>query len=249
MLKAFNPVTYHHIWNEFNFVEVSLSLMIQNYATGTDLTCHSDLDSISTQLLVARLSAADRDAADRKLCLSLVDHNLKLANIFHHVFHGQKPLFIPKGQKIDIFMNTKEVHALNSRGYFGNDYFYLKIYKMIKLMHDNFKVSQRTSLERLCLRILSFHSTDNDHSRHRCKAVGIIAHQLAVAIDFAGGARPAGRGWRHPEIDRRDSRLFRHILELCANRNGRGYEAIAEVHVFNEFRCLSRELRSVSAHQ
>lgn len=116
--------------------------MMQNYATGTDLICHGDLITISTQLLVARLSAVERDAADRKLCLSLVDHNLKLANIFHHIFSGQKPLFIPKGQKNDIFMNAKELQALNSRGYFGNNYFYLKIYKMIKLMHENFKVSR-----------------------------------------------------------------------------------------------------------
>lgn len=142
LLSAFNPITYHHIWNEFNLVEVSQSLMIQNYATGTDLTCHSDLISISTQLVAARLSVGDGDAADRKLCLSLVDHNLKLANIYHHIFSGQKPLFIPKGQKNDIFMNAKELQALNSRGYFGNDYFYLKIYKMTKLMHDNFKVSK-----------------------------------------------------------------------------------------------------------
>lgn len=141
LLAAFNPITYHHIWNEFNLVEVSLSLMIQNYATGTDLTCHSDLISISTQLVAARLSADDRDAPDRKLCLSLVDHNLKLANIYYHILSGQKPLFIPKGQKHDIFINARELQALNSRGYFGNDYFYLKIYKMIKLMHENFKVS------------------------------------------------------------------------------------------------------------
>lgn len=141
LLKAFDPIAYHHIWNEFNFVEVSMSLMMQNYATGTDLVCHGDLIWISTQLLAARLSAAQRDNADRKLCLSLIDHNLKLANIFQHILSGQKPLFIPKGQKNDIFMNAKELQALNSRGYFGNDYFYLKIYKMIKLMYDNFKVS------------------------------------------------------------------------------------------------------------
>lgn len=116
-------------------------MMIQNYAIGTDLTCHGDLISISTQLIAARLSTADGDAADRRLCLSLLDHDLKLANIFHHVFSGQKPLFIPKGQKSDIFMNARELQALNSRGYFGNDYFYLKIYKIIKLMHDNYKVS------------------------------------------------------------------------------------------------------------
>lgn len=115
--------------------------MTQNYAIGTDLTCHSDLISISTQLMAARLSTVDGDADDRRLCLSLLDHDLKLANIFQHIFSGQKPLFIPKGQKSDIFMNARELQALNSRGYFGNDYFYLKIYKIIKLMHDNYKVS------------------------------------------------------------------------------------------------------------
>lgn len=146
LLAAFNPITYHRIWNEFNLVEVSLSLMIQNYATGTDLTCHSDLITISTQLVAARLSVEERDETGRKWCLSLVDHNLKLANIYHHILSGQKPLFIPKGQKNDIFMNAKEWQAMNSRGYFGNDYFYLKIYKMIKLMHENFKVRELNPL-------------------------------------------------------------------------------------------------------
>lgn len=196
LLKAFNPITYHHIWNEFNFVEVSLSLMIQNYATGTDLTCHSDLISISTQLLAARLSTAERNAVDRKLCLSLVDHNLKLANIYHHIFSGQKPLFIPMGQKSDIFMNAKELLALNCRGYFGNNYFYLKIYKMIKLMHDNFKVSHSSSsisIDRThsLNSHLRFLWTDYNHSGHRCQATGTVTYHFAIAIDSAGSARSA----------------------------------------------------------
>lgn len=140
LLQTFSSVAYSHIWNEFNLVEVSLSLMTQNYATGTDLTCQADMISLSTQLLAARLSIGERSVDDRNLCLALVEHNLKLLNIFDHIFNGQKPLFIPKGTKSDIFMNARELQALNSRGYFGNDYFYLKIYKMLKVMYDNFKV-------------------------------------------------------------------------------------------------------------
>lgn len=62
------------------------------------------------------------------------------------MFTNQPPIFIPKGQKADIFINAKEAHQLNSFGYFGNDYFYLKIYKIVKASYENYKVCCRLVL-------------------------------------------------------------------------------------------------------
>lgn len=73
---------------------------------------------------------------------SLLYHILKILSIFHHVFTNQRPIFIPKGQKADLFINAKEAHQLNSFGYFGNDYFYLKMYKFVKVSYDNYKVGR-----------------------------------------------------------------------------------------------------------
>lgn len=54
---------------------------------------------------------------------------------------NQRPIFVPKGQKADIFANSKELQMLNSLGYFGNDYFFLRIHKTIGIFYENYKVS------------------------------------------------------------------------------------------------------------
>lgn len=73
---------------------------------------------------------------------NLLLHVLKLLNIFHHVIMGIRPIFVPKGQKNDIFFTgSKEFVVFNKLGYFGNDYFYLKIYNLIKVSYNNYKVS------------------------------------------------------------------------------------------------------------
>lgn len=71
----------------------------------------------------------------------LLSHIVKMLNVFHHVFTSQRPLFIPKGQKSDLFIGSKELNVLNSFGYFGNDYFYLRLYKSLKVSYDTYKVS------------------------------------------------------------------------------------------------------------
>lgn len=72
---------------------------------------------------------------------SLMGHVMKLLSIFHNVLNNKRPVFIPKGQKSDLFANSKEQQLLNSLGYFGNDYFYLKIYKIIRIIYENYKVN------------------------------------------------------------------------------------------------------------
>lgn len=71
---------------------------------------------------------------------TLLLHVLKLLNIFHHVFNDTRPVYIPKGQKNDIFISTKEFQLFESFGYFGNDYFYRKIYQLLRQSYDSYKV-------------------------------------------------------------------------------------------------------------
>lgn len=71
----------------------------------------------------------------------LLSHIVKMLNVFHHVYTNQKPLFLPKGQKSDLFIGSKELQMLNSMGYFGNDYFYLNLYRSLRVSFESFKVS------------------------------------------------------------------------------------------------------------
>lgn len=71
---------------------------------------------------------------------TLVGHVMKLLSIYHNVLINKRPVFIPKGQKPDLFVNSRELQLINSYGYFGNDYFYLKIYKILRIIHENYKV-------------------------------------------------------------------------------------------------------------
>lgn len=65
---------------------------------------------------------------------------MKLLSIYHNVLINKRPVFIPKGHKADLFVNSRELQLINSYGYFGNDYFYLKIYKILRIIHENYKV-------------------------------------------------------------------------------------------------------------
>lgn len=65
---------------------------------------------------------------------------MKFLSIYHNVLINKRPVFIPKGHKADLFVNSRELQLINSYGYFGNDYFYLKIYKILRIIHENYKV-------------------------------------------------------------------------------------------------------------
>lgn len=71
----------------------------------------------------------------------LLSHVMKLLNIYHYILTNKRPIFIPKGQKADIFVNAKEIQMINSHGYFGNDYFYLKIYKTLRIIYESYKIT------------------------------------------------------------------------------------------------------------
>lgn len=51
LVKIFNPIKYHSIWNEFKIFETCLTFMRENYFIGTDATCQSDMINICTSLI------------------------------------------------------------------------------------------------------------------------------------------------------------------------------------------------------
>lgn len=52
LVKLFNPIKYHTVWNEFNIFEICLNFMRENYFIGTDAACQSDLINICSSLIV-----------------------------------------------------------------------------------------------------------------------------------------------------------------------------------------------------
>lgn len=54
LVKIFNPIKYHFIWNEFNIFDICLNFMRDNYSIGTDATCQSDLLNICTSLIAGK---------------------------------------------------------------------------------------------------------------------------------------------------------------------------------------------------
>lgn len=96
------------------------------------------------------------------LLLPLLIHIMKIFNIYQHILTNKRPLFIPKGQKPDIFANSKEIQMLTSFGYFGNDYFYLKLHKTLRSIHESYKITineeidkKMFSLLKVCLRSMA----------------------------------------------------------------------------------------------
>lgn len=77
----------------------------------------------------------------------LLTHIMRLLNIFQHVLTNKRPVFIAKGQKTDIFVNSREMLMVNSYGYFGNDYFYLKIYKILRSFFESYKTTINSEID------------------------------------------------------------------------------------------------------
>lgn len=88
------------------------------------------------------IGKAVADFKTNKYVKNLLNHITKMLNIFHHVYTNQKPLFVPKGQKTDLFVGSKELQLLNSWSYFGNDYFYLNLYRALRVSFDAYKVNK-----------------------------------------------------------------------------------------------------------
>lgn len=92
------------------------------------------------QLATALRKIPDTNNQKKTVISALLSHIMKILSIYFNVLNNKRPVFIPKGQKADIFINSKELQLINSYGYFGNDYFYLKIYKILRIIYENHKV-------------------------------------------------------------------------------------------------------------
>ncbi|XP_031632927.1 huntingtin [Contarinia nasturtii] len=163
-INSFSPIQFVEIWSEYNVLDICVELLISNYPTGIDLSSQCDLLTISSNLLAAMnlRKLPDANGQRKAITSSLLGHVMKLLSIYHNVLINKRPVFIPKGQKADLFVNSKEVQLLNSYGYFGNDYFYLKIYKILRIIYENYKITineeidlKLFSLLRVCLRTMA----------------------------------------------------------------------------------------------
>lgn len=182
-MRTFDPVSFIETWSEFNVLEVSMSLLNSNYLTGTDLVCQCDTITICAYLLAGIIQtngiilsleklilflllfpakilkvSGDNEQIDKKseegLISPLLIHIMKIFNIYQHILTNKRPLFIPKGQKQDIFANSKDIQMLNSFGYFGNDYFYLKIHKTLRSIHENYKITINEEIDKKMFSLL-----------------------------------------------------------------------------------------------
>uniref|UniRef100_A0A6B2E671 Huntingtin n=1 Tax=Phlebotomus kandelakii TaxID=1109342 RepID=A0A6B2E671_9DIPT len=133
----FRPTDYFAAWNEFNFLGVVIKYIQENPITVYDLTAHSDALELCTRLLAAK---ALRDDTEDHIEALLI-HLLKVINVYHHIFTGTKVITLPKGQKSDIFLSGKDTMKLNNLGYFGNDFVYIKLYRMLKMAFDSRRIT------------------------------------------------------------------------------------------------------------
>lgn len=54
LIKSFNPVIFHSVWNEFNILQICFNYLNQNCAIATDLSCQCDLLEICTNLVAGK---------------------------------------------------------------------------------------------------------------------------------------------------------------------------------------------------
>ncbi|GAB0090643.1 huntingtin [Sergentomyia squamirostris] len=135
--NVFKPINYFSVWNEFNFLGVVIKYIRENPIAVYDLTAHSDALDLCTTLLAAKMFVAEADVQIELLVM----HLLKLINVYHHIFTGTKVITLPKGQKSDIFLSGKDAMKVNNIGYFGNDFVYVKLHKLLKAAFESRKIS------------------------------------------------------------------------------------------------------------
>lgn len=132
--------------------------------------------------------------SEKGLMSPLLIHIMKIFNIYQHILTNKRPLFIPKGQKSDIFANSKEIQMLNSFGYFGNDYFYLKIHKALRSIYENYKITiseeidkKMFSLLKVCLQsmaILLEFTPFNEYEDRTSVLIDEMLSYLKIFISF-----------------------------------------------------------------
>ncbi|XP_039955089.1 uncharacterized protein LOC120771212 [Bactrocera tryoni] len=97
------------------------------------------------------------DQPERSLQLQLdqlLVHVMKILNIYYHLITQQKPQLFVKVQKSDLFANAKELALVQSVGYFGSDYIYIKLYNILRSANDSYKITINQESGRLLISLL-----------------------------------------------------------------------------------------------
>lgn len=86
-----------------------------------------------------KYAALERPGSLTATVETLLTHAAKLLNIFQHVITATRPLFVPRGQKPDLFSSARDLLAIQATGYFGNDYFYLNLYNVVLAAYGGYR--------------------------------------------------------------------------------------------------------------
>ncbi|XP_039956819.1 uncharacterized protein LOC120772331 isoform X2 [Bactrocera tryoni] len=159
LLQDFNFIDYQRAWTEFNFIEICQRFSYHNYATAVDLACQNDLIDVTGKLMAGYMLASTLtvDQPERSLQLQLdqlLVHVMKILNIYYHLITQQKPQLFVKVQKSDLFANAKELALVQSVGYFGSDYIYIKLYNILRSANDSYKITINQESGRLLISLL-----------------------------------------------------------------------------------------------
>ncbi|XP_067624466.1 uncharacterized protein htt [Eurosta solidaginis] len=167
LLQDFNFIDYQRAWIEFNFIEICQRFSYHNYVTAIDLACQNDLIDVTGNLMAGYILASTLTADQPERMLQqqldqLLVHVMKILNIYYHIVTQQKPLLFAKVQKSDLFPNAKELALVQSVGYFGSEYVYIKLYNILRSANNSYKITINQesgklliSLLRTCLNTLS----------------------------------------------------------------------------------------------
>ncbi|XP_054734101.1 uncharacterized protein LOC129241666 [Anastrepha obliqua] len=159
LLQDFNFIDYQRAWMEFNFIEICQRFSYYNYSTAVDLGCQNDLIDVTGKLMAGYMLASTltSDQPERSLQLQLdqlLVHVMKILNIYYHLITQQKPQLFVKVQKGDLFANAKELALVQSVGYFGSDYVYIKLYNILRSANDSYKITINQESGRLLISLL-----------------------------------------------------------------------------------------------
>ncbi|KAL1376706.1 hypothetical protein pipiens_004323 [Culex pipiens pipiens] len=139
-ITKYNPFDLLEVWNEFNLLNVLLSLMSEHTGTALDLTAQSDLLTICSTLMIVTMSSRTISPADNEVIDKFIFHVLKIFNIYQHLFTNVKPVVISR-EKSDLFIPQKDLQLINCFGYFGNDHFYIKLYGLLRNSFESYKIT------------------------------------------------------------------------------------------------------------
>ncbi|XP_049538102.1 huntingtin [Anopheles darlingi] len=142
-ISKYNPLLYVDLWNEYNMLNVLLSLLLEmSGMTLLDVTLHTHLLQICSHLTIVVFSTRSTStAADADTLNKFIIHLLKVLNIYHHLFSNMSPIVINRMQKADLFMNSKELQQINCFGYFGGEPIYMKLYHQVRSSLESYRIT------------------------------------------------------------------------------------------------------------